>query len=129
MCHVAAERVAGHYMAPFAAADVNFGQWSNGSGFAGAEIAYNIPVMGEHYTVSGYKFQDTELVKGHCSIRLRAGVRLEKWVFNVHYEYDLAPSFNQKYVYESAQYDFVTLRPSLYERHRVGISVAYLFTF
>ena len=130
MCHVTDEKVTGHYLAPFAAIDFHFLHWEEGCMFAGGEVAYNCRVTGEHYLpASDLIVGDKNICNHHCSLRAKVGVRLEKWVFNVHYEYDLAPSYNQKYIYESAAYDFATLRPSLYERHRVGVSIAYLFTF
>lgn len=130
MCHVTDEKVTGHYLSPFVAIDFHFAQWDKGCVFAGGEFAYNFNVTGEHYLpASNLRVGDKNIGNNHSSLRAKVGVRLENWVFNVHYEYDLAPSYNQKYIYETADYDFATLRPSLYERHRVGISIAYLFTF
>lgn len=45
---------------------------------------------------------------------------------NIHYCYDLSPAINQKYIFETAKFDYDYLKSNLYERYRIGLSVSYL---
>lgn len=130
LLHAGEERVAAHYISPFVAGIVNFYRWSAGSLYAGGEVAYNFAIAGDHYLPSAaVQERDSQIGNHHCSLRPKIGVRLENWDVSLHFEYDLAPSLNQKHLFESAAYDYYALKPSLFERYRLGIHVAYIFPF
>ena len=130
MRHMTEERLACHFLAPFAAAKIHFWRWDAGCLYVGGEAAYHFAVMGEHYFPKyDLPTRDKKIGKNHTSIRAQLGVKMEHWELNVHYEYDLSPSWNQKYLFESEEYDYDRVRPSLYERHRIGLTIAYLITF
>ena len=124
------ERLACHYLAPLLSVKAHFWHWDKGCLYAGGEAAYHLALVGEHYIPGNdLPIRDRKIGKHHASVRAQFGVKMEHWELNVHYEYDLNPSWNQKYLFESAEYNYDLLRPSLYERHRVGITLAYLITF
>ena len=130
MLHRADETVAAHYMAPFVATNIHFWRWSEGGLYAGAECAYHFAISGDYYLpASKVVERDRFIGNNHCSLRAKFGVKMEDWELNAHFEYDLMPEWNQKYLFESAGYKYDSLRPSLYERWRVGITLAYLITF
>lgn len=121
------ERLACHYLAPFVAAKAHFWHWDKGCLYAGGEVAYHFALVGEHY-IPGYDLpmRDMQIGKHHPSLRAQFGLKMEHWELNLHYEYDATPSWNQKYLFESTDYNYDLLRPSLYERHRIGITIASL---
>lgn len=104
-----------HQTAFFVSAQCNVASWNFNCVYIGAEMDYCMPVFNktianEHYSGRGY-----------------VGVNYRKLNIGAYCEYDLAPMMNQKYVYESDQYDYESLRGSLFERMRVGISITYNF--
>lgn len=129
MMHIEEEKIAGHYISPFVGATINFGRWNNGCIYAGGEVAYNFAISGDHYFASGMMTRDNHICNQHCSVRVKLGLKFEEWEFNIHYEYDFSPAWNQKYIFESADYDYDLLRPTLFERYRFGIHIAYLLPF
>ena len=67
MCHVYDEKVTAHYLSPYVAIDFHFGHWDKGCAFAGAEVAYNFIVMGEHYLPqSRVRVGDKHIGNNHC---------------------------------------------------------------
>ena len=125
--HTPDDKVAGHYISPFVGATLNCVRWSEGSLYIGAEAAYNFGVAGDHFIVATSMVEhDRQAVSQHCSAQGKIGVRLENWDIGVHFEYDLAPAYNQKYIFETPAYDYYSMHSSLFERYRVGLTAAYL---
>ena len=125
-----ADRVLCQYVAPFVSTAINAYRWNTGSLYIGCEAAYNFAVAADYYSRSDKKLmQDIYLGRDFCSIKPKFGVRFDKWEININCEYDLAPSLNQKYIFESVRYDYEQVRTSLFERYRFGISAAYLIPF
>ena len=56
----------------------------------------------------------------------KLGVRLSRMDINIHYCYDLSPAINQKYIFETAKFDYDYVKANLYERYRIGLSISYL---
>ena len=130
LLHIAEEKITAHYMAPFIAATVNYYRWANGGLYLGGECAYHLAVAANHHLPSATVVEhDNVAASHHCSLRAKAGSRWENWDICLHFEYDLAPALNQKYVFESTAYNYDLLRPSLFERWRIGITAAYLIPF
>ena len=105
-------------------------RWREGCLYVGAEVAHNIVTTAIHSVSSPLRYwlSDRRLCRNHVSLSAQAGARWENWSIGLFYQYDLAPAINQKYVYESSDYDFDALQKTIYERMRVGISVAYLWS-
>jgi len=130
MAPLSDERLAAHYISPFIAANVNFYRWETGCMYIGGEFAYDCIVAADHYLPSsGGVEHDVKIGRHHGTVRAKAGARWDHWELNVHFEYDLEPAMNQKYIYEFDGYDYDRLRPFLFERYRVGLSVSYLIPF
>lgn len=110
----------------FASTQFNLVSWEANCAFVGGEIAYCIPIVGFHYlpSTSTPKF-DKHLCRGHFYGRIKVGTRINRWEIGLFYEYDFAPMMNQKYVYESPEYDYDILRDALFERARWGLSLNY----
>jgi len=124
------EKVTAHYIAPFVAANIHFVKWNSGCAYAGAEFAYHFAISGDHYSPSSpIIVRDIHIGNHHSTIRAKAGVRFENWDLNAHFEYDLAPALNQKYIFESINYDYPSLKYALFERWRIGVAIAYLIPF
>ena len=127
LLHTDGEKVAGHYVSPFVAATLNCVRWERGSMYIGGEAAYNFGVAADHYIPATSMVEhDRQAVAHHCSVQGKIGVRLEHWDIGVHFEYDLAPAYNQKYIFETPAYDYYSMHSSLFERYRVGLNAAYL---
>ena len=122
------ERVSQLQLPLFAAASVNVLRWHNSSIYIGAELDYHLHLGATHH-IPSTSVSDDNLASGHASAALRLGVRLNRWDLGIYYEYDLAPAYDQKYVYESAAYDYEALHDDLFARTRFGISISHLLPF
>lgn len=112
----------------FASVQCNLVSWEGNCVYIGAELAYHIPITASHHiTSTGTIHTDNNLGLAHFSGRIKAGTRIDRWEGYLFYEYDFAPMMNQKYVYESPEYDYDILRGALFERTRYGISLSYNF--
>ena len=124
------EHLVPQQLAMFASAQLNITAWKTNCLFVGCEIAYCLPTQTMHYLPSSSIIEYDRLAGcKHLSTQIGAGVRLDHWQIDLYYEYDLAPALNQKYVYESANYDYDHLRDILFERGRMGVSLIYLIPF
>lgn len=101
----------------FMSVQCNVVKWDFKYAYLGMEMDYFLPVFNK------------QISHEHFSGRIHLGVSIRKYNVSVFYEYDLAPMMNQKYVYESEDYDYQTLHDSLFERWRFGISVTYNIVF
>lgn len=98
--------------------------------FIGGEVASHWAVNSTHrINISNTEMPDTKVGNDYFSVCAKIGFRLKKWEASLFYEYDLSPSMNQKYVYESAEYDYQSLYNSLFERARMGIGLTYYIPF
>ena len=117
-----------HQLPLFASVQFNFISWRAHCAYIGTEIAYHIPITASHHILStSTVITDNNLGQAHCSGRIKVGARINRWEFGFFYEYDFAPMINQKYVYESSEYDYDILRSALFERSRYGFSISYNF--
>lgn len=124
-------RISLQQFAVFATADVNAVRWSSGCAYLGGGVDWRL-ATGSKYVedATSLSFSDSHITQSHTSLHARIGVRWgERWKTELSYTYDLAPAFDQKYVFESSQFDFASLRDCLYERTRLGITLSYLFPF
>lgn len=89
-----------------------------------------VPVIAaRHRLPDGQSVPDLQIGKNHFTPAAKLGVRIQQCDVSLYYEYDMKPSFNQKYVFETADYDYDLLRPALFERMRFGIRFLYHFDF
>lgn len=122
------ERLVDHQIPFFISVQLNFVSWKESCAFIGAEMAYCMPVtVFHHYGESDNVVADRKIGKNHFSSRAKIGVKLNRVGIMAFYEFDLAPMMNQKYVYESAEFDYDALHASLFERTRFGVSLTYYF--
>ena len=114
----------------FVSASVNALRWHHSAVYLGGEFAYHLQIGATHQLPDGKtSYSDNELANNHTSVSIKVGTRLNNWDFCLFWQRDLAPAFNQKYVFESADYDYDTLHSTIFERMRFGICANYLFSF
>lgn len=125
-CHVSLQQ-----MAVYAAADVNAVRWSSGSAYIGGSADYRFSTSCKYYDdENSLALHDSHIAQSHMSLQGRIGVKWgERWKTELSYTYDLAPTFDQKYVFESPLFNYVALRDYLYERSRFGVTLYYLLPF
>lgn len=98
--------------------------------YIGGEIASHWTTNSKHYIHSlDTKITDTRLGNDYFSAYGKIGTKINSWEISLFYEYDLSPSINQKYVYESKEYEYQSLYNSLFERTRLGVGLTYYFPF
>lgn len=124
------ERIMLQQLPVFASLHLNMVRWSKGCAYIGGEAIYCLAVKGDHHIPSS-NIAENENVLGkiHATLAGSLGVRLSNWDFSLRYAYDLSPSMNQKFVYESADYDYDCLHSSIFERSYFAFSVSYLLPF
>ena len=121
------ERMMLYQLPLFANMRLNVARWSSGCVYMGGEAVYSLAVRGlnavPHADVAEV---DNQLGRNHAMAASMLGVRLNHWDFSLQYVYDLSPAFNQKYVFESSNYDYDSLHASLFERGRFVLNISYL---
>lgn len=121
------ERISVHYLPVWVATNVNVMRWHWGSVYVGGEISYSIVATANHRKPFSEVIEyDRCIGNNHTSLSGKLGVRLSRMDINIHYCYDLSPTMNQKYIFETAKFDYDYLKANLYERYRIGLSVSYL---
>lgn len=121
------ERIMLQQLPVFANLHLNIMHWTTCCMYIGGEAAYYFAVKGVHHLpLSEVTENENSLGKSHATVAGLLGVRLSRWDFSLRYAYDLSPSMNQKFVFESAGYDYDYLYSSLFERSRFAFSVSYL---
>ena len=124
------ERISHLNLPVFASVSLNLLRWQQGCTYLRGEFDYHLFLAARHHLPDdGGKYFDKDLSHGYASTSLRLGVRLRNWDIHAFYEWDLAPSFDQKYVYESPYYDYENLRNALFDRSRFGLSASYIIPF
>lgn len=121
------ERISVHYLPVWAATNVNLMRWHQGSVYVGGEISYSFVTTASHRKpFSEIVEYDRCIGSNHASVSAKLGVRLSRMDINIHYCYDLSPAINQKYIFETAKFDYDYVKANLYERYRIGLSISYL---
>ena len=120
-----------YYTMPvFLSGSINAIRWKQNAIFVGGEIAYNFALgAGHHSSVLQTEDDSHSIAKSHISWQGKLGYRHKSWDFSAFYEHDSSPAINQKYVYESIDYNYDNLYDSIFERWRWGMSVTYNFRF
>lgn len=124
-----AERVSLQQMPIFVSLNVNAFRWRTGSFYLGAEMAYTPTVVAQHRLPDGQLVSDIQIGKNHFTPAAKLGFRQGDCDLSLFYEYDMKPSFNQKYIFETVGYDYDVLKYSIFERMRLGIRFLYHFNF
>lgn len=114
----------------FVEGSINVARWKQKSIYIGTEIEYSV-ALGSSHTINHQQTEidATSIAKSHFACQGKMGFRNKAWDFSVYYEYDLSPSMDQKYVYESPAYNYWRVYDSIFERWRIGISTTYNFRF
>ena len=115
-----------HQVPVFFSVRCNVYSWKTNCVSIGGEIEYCMPITVFHH-YGDTKKADKDVSNEHFSGRVNVGVKLDRLGIGAFYEYDFAPMMNQKYVFESAEYDYDKLHDSLFERMRFGVSLTYYF--
>ncbi len=123
------ERISHLHLPIFAHLSLNLLRWQNGSAYIGGEFDYHLYLNATHHLPTGGSISDKDLSHSYASVGPRLGVRFNRWNIQVFYEWDLSPAFEQKYVYESSDYNYDALHDALFNRSRFGLSVSYVFPF
>lgn len=114
----------------FVSASANLLRWHNAAVFIGGELAYHLQLGATHQLADSKTSQsDNQLASNHASASIKLGTRINNWDFSLFCQRDFAPAYDQKYVYETADYDYDALHSTIFERIRFGVSVNYLFPF
>lgn len=117
-------------LSSFFSVDFNIIRWNLGSAYVGAEVSYCLPITANHrLSASDIVVYDKNIGRNHWHTRVVLGAKFSKWDINVHYDCNLAPMIDQKYIYESLDYDYDKLVGNLYERYRLGVEISYLIPF
>ncbi len=104
-------------------------RWKNGCPILGGRLSYVLPISAQYVNRnSSHSKIDGRIGNKHATIRAFVGILVHDWKIVAYYEYDMSPSFHQKYVFESTKYNFEAVRTQIYERQRTGLSLTYLFT-
>lgn len=117
-----------HRVSPFVSTTVNAIRWRTGSLYVGGDMAYAVNLRTRHHRPDGLSLNDPNIAIHHLIASAKSGIRFGYFDVCLYYCYDLSPAFGQKYIYESAEYDFNTLEKSIYERYRIGIRITYHIT-
>lgn len=123
------ERVSVQQLPVFVSLNVNPIKWASGCVYVGGGIAFTPTIAAFHCTADGNHISDLRIGKNHFTPFAKLGFRVNHIDGHFFYEYDLKPSFNQKYIYESEEFDYVSLKHQLFERMRFGFTLLYHFDF
>lgn len=105
-----------HHLPIFIGAKINYYSWQRNCLYIGTETEYNVfagvsPVSHGFWALSG-----------------NLGFRLQACDIHLKYTYDLIPAYNQKFIYESPDYNYYNAYHVIYERMHLGLGVSYYFT-
>jgi hypothetical protein len=122
--------VSSQYFTPFIASNINYVRWVSGSAYVGAELLCSIPTNSSYYQISSSRYlRDKSIGKYHTNISGRVGFRLKQWDVSLFASYSFAPSFNQKYIFETPSFNYYNVRSQLYSRYNFGLSLSYIIQF
>lgn len=120
---------------------VSFWQYSMGCGiseniiksyvgtlYLAESVSIDIPFSARYHDME-YVYADKGLVKFHLSGKIRLGFALNNFDVSLFSEFDMMPTFNQKYIFETIGYDYYAIRSLINERFRLGVSIVYFINF
>lgn len=124
------EYISSCYMPMFLSGSLNFFRRKLRSVYVGGELSYCIALGSNHHINDQYTEKDKcSIARSHLSWQGKLGFRHKYWNFYLFYENDLSPAMDQRFVYESVEYDYAKVYDSIFERSRVGVSATYNFSF
>lgn len=91
-------------------------------------VGFNIPFATNYYKYSE-TVRDNSITKNYISGRLSLGFTFNNWDISFYCKYDLAPIYNQRYIYETINYDYFALRQRINERFKLGLMFRYFINF
>lgn len=125
-----AEYISSYYMPFFISGSLNFFRRKRSCIYMGAELSYCIALGSNHHVNDKLMEKDKfSIANNYFSWQGKLGLRHSCWDFSFFFENDLSPALNQRYVYESVEYDYLKLYDSIFERSRIGLSITYNFRF
>ena len=119
--------ITSHRLYVDATVNVNLLRWQSGTFYIGGGISWNTPISNRYYDhVTDKVSTDNDIGKNHATLSGHIGVTFaERWSLQAGYVYDMSPGFNQRYVFESPNYDYHALHDRLFERGRICIGLNY----
>lgn len=120
------ESISVQFFSVFCSLNINPIRWNSGCMYLGGETSYNVVAAASHKEISSdVVTHDYHIGNNHFVARGKIGARFDFWDINVYCDYNMAPSMNQKYIYESVDYNYDKLYATIHERYRIGVSVSY----
>jgi hypothetical protein len=122
------ERLSVHLLPLFVSMQINVFSFNNNSIFLGTELEYAISLQTRHHYPDGNHYDtDNKAGNNHFTLSGKIGAKIVNWEIYIKANYLLGPAFNQKYIFESTNYDYMLLKESLFERWQIGLAVVYHF--
>lgn len=124
------ERIMLQQLPVFANLHLNIVRWPKGCMYIGGEVSYHLCVGSSHVLPAfDITEADAQIGRHYLSLAPCIGVRTDRLDIGAFCEYRFSPAVNQKYIFESQEYDYDVLHDSVFERFWVGLSVSYLLPF
>ena len=120
------ESISAQFFSVFYSLSINPIRWDSGCMYLGGETSYNVVAAASHKEISSdVVAHDIHIGNNHFVARGKIGARFDLWDINLYCDYNLAPAMNQKYIYESVDYNYDKLYATIHERYRIGVAVSY----
>lgn len=121
------DAVYGQHIGAFAEVHLNIIRRQEWCTYIGTEIVYDFAIKSSYINrATGILIKDNSIAKDYSRIKGKIGIRFKHWDVSIHYGYNMSPFIDQKYVFESKEFDYDSVYALLYERHFVGFSLSYL---
>lgn len=122
------EAVSVRHFPIYLSAELHPWRFETGYLYIGAEGILNLSLGGRHLVSNQRRWSSDSNLSKTCIVgRANLGVKFKNVGIYAFYEYDLQPSVNQKYIYETVGYGYKELKSMIFERCRVGVGVSYYF--
>lgn len=122
------ESVSARHIPFFLSAELHPLRFKTGYLYLGTEAIFNLSIGGRHFLpAEKHRQRDSNLSSNCITGRANLGVKFHNFAVYTFFEYDMQPSFNQKYIYETLAYDYRALKNTIFERYRLGIGLSYYF--
>lgn len=122
------EAVSVRHFPIYLSAELHPWRFETGYLYIGAEGILNLSLGGRHLVSNQRRWTSDSNLSKTCIVgRANLGVKFKNVGIYAFYEYDLQPSVNQKYIYETVGYGYKELKSMIFERCRVGVGVSYYF--